>query len=277
MNNKLTELKDELNFIKFKRTFLLEFTRQLIRHSSHADILKLQTILEKERRIPEKEKPLTEKEKLKERIKKRGEDQDEKIEGERSIMHPSIGMFESQKDSELNPFVNTFRKERPAEVRQPEQFKKTVYRNEQFTENPVRQIRTPPQDPFRKIELWIPEPRLPPHIQYLKPTPVNKYIELGKLGPMINDPMVKIIECYGPDQNIGVKGGMGERKTGIILNKDEIDKVIDKFSKETKIPVQEGIFKVVSGRLILLAVISGVTGTKFTITKMSQEEINQRV
>jgi hypothetical protein len=270
MSNNLTDLKEELNFIRFKRTFLLEFTRQLIRHSSHADMIKLQTILEKERT---REKPLTEKEKIREKIKIRDEDQEERIEGTRSIMHPSIGMFESQKEIEINPFVNTFKKERPVEP-----FKR-VYKNEQVMERPATIIRNIPsqQDPFRKLELWIPEPRLPPHIQYLKPTPVNKNIELGKLNPLVNDPMVKIIECYGPDQNIGVKGNMGTKKTGIILNKQEMDDIIQRFSKETKIPVQEGIYKVVSGRLILLAVISEVAGIKFNITKMSPEQMNQKV
>ena len=35
--------------MRFKKAFLLEFTRQLIRHSSHADMIKLQTILKKKR------------------------------------------------------------------------------------------------------------------------------------------------------------------------------------------------------------------------------------
>ena len=46
-----------------------------------------------------------------------------------------------------------------------------------------------------------------------------------------------------PNQNIGVKGTMGAKKTGIIFNKEEIDEVIQTFSKETKIPVQEGILQ----------------------------------
>lgn len=262
MNSKIDELKEELIFNRFKKTFLLEFTRQLIKNSSHAEMIKLQTLVEKEKI----QRPLTERERIRERIKRKEEYEEEKIEGTRSIMHPSIGMFETEENSEVNPFVNVFKKEKPIERKQPEFFK----RPEPQRHTPI-QRNFVQQDPFRKIDLWVPEPKLPQHIQYLKPTPVNKNIDLGKLNPLINDQMVKTIECYGSDQNIGVKGGMGEKKTGIILNKDEIDQIIQTFSKETKIPVQEGIFRVVSGKLILMAVISSVAGIKFTINKIPPE------
>ncbi len=262
MNSKIEDLKEELIFNKFKKIFLLEFTRQLIKNSSHAEMIKLQTLVEKEKI----QIPLTGKERIREIIRRKEESEQEKIDGTRSIMHPSIGMFESQNTPEINPFVNTFKKEKPLERKQPEFFKRQEIRSQVIIQ------RSPPQqDPFRKIELWVPEPKLPQHIQYLKPTPINKDIELGKLNVLVKDPMVKTIECYGPDQNIGVKGRMGEKKTGIVLNKEEIDQIIQKFSKETKIPVQEGIFRVVSGRLILMAVISSVAGVKFTINKIPPE------
>lgn len=260
MNSKINDLKEEIIFNRFKRRFLLEFTKQLIKNSSHAEIIKLQTLVEKE----EVQKPLTEKEKIKERIREKYEE--EKIEGTRSILHPSIGMFESQNTPEINPFTNTFKKEKNTERRKPEIFKRQEIRSQTIIQRNPSQ-----QDPFRKIELWVPEPKLPPHIQYLKPTPINKNIDLGKLNPLINDSLVKTIECYGPGQNIGVKGGMGDKKTGIMLNKEEIDSVIQRFSKETKIPIQEGIFRVVSGKLILMAVISSVAGVKFTINKIPPE------
>jgi len=68
---------------------------------------------------------------------------------------------------------------------------------------------------------------------------------------------------------------MGIKKTGIILDKEEIDNIIQRFSRETKIPVQEGIFKVVAGRLIFLAIISEIVGSKFTIKKMPHEQLTQ--
>lgn len=246
MDNNLIDLKKELNFIRYKKFFLLEFTRQLIKHSAPSEIFKLQTIVEKEKHYKIEEA----KEKIKERIKdqeeastKFREIEEGEIPEKRSVVHAPIGMFESQ-NVHLNPFKDSFKKDH-------------------FV------------DPFKKIGLYIPDSKFPVHIQYIKPVPVNKEIELGKLNPLINDPMVKLIECYGPGENIVVQGGMGTKKTGIILDKEEIDNIIQRFSRETKIPVQEGIFKVVAGRLIFLAIISEIVGSKFTIKKMPHEQLNQ--
>lgn len=277
MDNNLKELKEELSFLHFKKLFLLEFTRQLIKNSTHSEIIKLQTILNKEKgKEPEEEKS-----KISAELKKISEinKQEEETKGVRSIVHPVIGMFSSQNTPEVNLFENTFKKEsKPEPIKKqhiPETFKPN-YRNEQLNENIRRTSRGEYYvDPFRKLELWVPEQRLPEHIQYLKPTPIDKVIDLEKLNPLIKDPFVKTIECNGPGQNIVVKGSMGIKKTPIILSKEDIDSTIQRFSKETKIPVQEGVFKVVSGRLIFMAIISEVADTKFTINKISPEQKNQ--
>ncbi|MAH03812.1 hypothetical protein CMI39_03435 [Candidatus Pacearchaeota archaeon] len=123
--------------------------------------------------------------------------------------------------------------------------------------------------------LTIPESRLPPRFQYLKPTPRNIEIDLGKLNPLLKDPMVKTIECDGPDEKIKVRT-MGLKTTNIILNKEEVNGTIKKFSEVTKIPIQEGIFKVAFGRLILIAIISSVVGSKFIIRKMMYKPVIPR-
>tara|TARA_Y100000034_G_scaffold41320_1_gene50836 strand:- start:635 stop:1183 length:549 start_codon:yes stop_codon:yes gene_type:complete len=129
---------------------------------------------------------------------------------------------------------------------------------------------------YRQIQgLTIPESRLPPRFQYLKPTPRNIEIDLGKLNPLLKDPMVKTIECDGSDEKIKVRT-IGLKITNIILNKEEIGEVIKKFSEATKIPIQEGIFKVAFGRLILTAIISSVVGSKFIIRKMMYKPVIPR-
>ncbi|MAG79238.1 hypothetical protein CMI40_02580 [Candidatus Pacearchaeota archaeon] len=116
--------------------------------------------------------------------------------------------------------------------------------------------------------LVIPEPRLPPRFQYLRPVPKDIEVDLEKLNPLLKDPMVKTIECNGPGKKINVRTNI-LRTTNIILNKEEIDGIIKKFSDATRIPIQEGIFKVVLGRLILTAIISNIIGSKFIIRKMA--------
>lgn len=121
----------------------------------------------------------------------------------------------------------------------------------------------------RSRVLRIPEPKLPPRFQYLKPTPGNENIDLEKLNPFVKDPMVRNIECSGAGENIMVVGSMGRKPTGVVLSSEEIDDIIDRFSKAAKIPIQEGVFKVVVGKLIFSAVISNVVGSKFIIRKMT--------
>lgn len=130
---------------------------------------------------------------------------------------------------------------------------------------PQKEINRPALQPARII---IPEERLPYHFQYLQPTPTNKDIDLGKLNPLIKDQMVRIIDCPGPDQNVVVTGNMGTKKTGIMLGRDEINEVVEKFSKESKIPANEGVFRVVIGRFIFLAIVSEIIGSRFTLRKM---------
>lgn len=124
--------------------------------------------------------------------------------------------------------------------------------------------RKPPQRILR-----IPEVNLPERLQYLKPVPRDKEIDLGKLNPLIKNPLISSIECDGPDENLIAKGTKGTKKIDLVLTKQEINDIIQKFSKETRIPLDEGVFKVVFGRLILSAIVSEVVGSKFIIKKLT--------
>lgn len=116
--------------------------------------------------------------------------------------------------------------------------------------------------------LIIPETKLPPTVQNIKPTPMQAEIDLRKLNALVQDPLVKVIECNGPNEKIVVMGAMGRKHTPTILSKEEVDDVINKFSEASKIPLSEGIYKVVFGKLVLSAIISEVIGSKFIIKKM---------
>ena len=114
----------------------------------------------------------------------------------------------------------------------------------------------------------IPESRLPPEFAYLRPVVQQTDIDLGKLNSLIKDPGVKSIECGGPNKRLVVSGTMGMKPANIILTEEEIEEVIDKFSRVSKIPAHSGVFRVVVGSLILSAVISDVVGTRFMIKKI---------
>jgi hypothetical protein len=116
--------------------------------------------------------------------------------------------------------------------------------------------------------LRIPETRLPETFKYLKPAPGRVEVDIIRLNPLLKDPYVKTIECNGPDEPIIVSGLMGRKPTGISLNKEEIDDVIKKFSEVSKIPVTTGIYRVVVGKVLFLAIISEVINSKFIIKKL---------
>jgi hypothetical protein len=201
----------EKSSLNFKKSFLLLFTKELIRHSVTKDIFKLQNIIEKEqsKRVLEKK--------------------------------------EIPKREVISPLKTEFNLEQ----------QKAVPVTRRFTR------------PITKPPLFIPEPKLPPHLQYLKPIPAPAVeIDLLNLNPLIKDPAVRVIEC-NPDERAIVTGTMGTKPTDIILNKEDIDTIINRFSEISKIPVSEGIYRVIAGNLILSAIISEVIGSRFIIRKMA--------
>lgn len=149
-----------------------------------------------------------------------------------------------------------------------EKFEKSNLSKQKVFSKPLIKRKNFPFEHISNARLTIPESRFPERLRYIQPVPMKKEIDLDDINPLIQDPFVEIIECYGPEQNILVSGKMGTKKTRITLTKEEIDKIIKKVSETTKIPASEGIFKVAVGRLIFMAIISEVIGSKFLIKKM---------
>ncbi len=117
--------------------------------------------------------------------------------------------------------------------------------------------------------LRIPEPKLPAEFQYLKPIPSRREIDLSKLNALVNDSQVREIECEAPNKPVIVYGTMGKMPTEIILSNNEIEDIIERFSRAAKIPIDIGVYKVVVGNLIFSAIVSDVVPSRFLITKMA--------
>ncbi|MBU3907040.1 MAG: hypothetical protein KKA64_02195 [Nanoarchaeota archaeon] len=116
--------------------------------------------------------------------------------------------------------------------------------------------------------LTTPSQKIPSAIQNITPMPSNIQLDLGKLNSFVKDPTLTDIECEGAGKNILVKRMNNTRQTQVILSKEEIDNIIQRFSQEAKIPVETGIFKVAVGSLVMSAIISDIIGSKFIISKM---------
>ncbi len=234
---------------KLGKLIFLSITKELIRNYGNSSIFRLNKIIENEKvSVSEKKEEIKEeiKEKFKEIIKDK-EELDELVKNERFI---------KTGDEKYLPFPTpTFdyeRKEAPF----------------------VKKIIKKPKERLsvKGIKLSIPETRLPEAFNYLKPYPLDLEISLGKLDSLLQDPNVKIIECNGSEEEIVVKGDMGEQKTNISLDNQEIEEIINTFSQKTRIPVHEGVYKVVFGRYIFTAIISETIGSRFLIKKMKSPQ-----
>lgn len=166
------------------------------------------------------------------------------------------------------------------EISQPQRIIPKKIETPEITVSPTRpMIKRQMVRPTSNQILFIPEPTLPKHLEYLKPTATtqieNVEIDLGKLNPLLKDSAVKIIEG-SPDERVRVMGTMGTRVTDIFLSKEDIESIINKFSEVSKIPTVEGIYRVVVGNLNLSAIISEVIGSRFVIKKISSQQPQQQ-
>ncbi len=225
----------DLNALEFneKKLLLLLFTRELIMHSG-AGIPQLQEILSQKKpdikvQEPAPQNPAPKKE-------------EKQVEFPKESMIKSILSSSPQQQNETSAM-------KPVHI------------------NPPR-MEIPNEMPRRNLTLRIPEPKLPEQFQYLKPTPANLEIDLGKLNALLNDSAVQTIECDGPDKPIIVSGRMGRKPSNVKLSNQEVEEVIQKISKASKIPADTGVYRVVLGNLIFSAIISEVVPSRFTIKKM---------
>ena len=236
----------------FKTYFLLEFTKELIRNTKAYKNL----IIKKKAKgfIPEKKETKEEQEIETKENRNWGQEQKGVVQ--------EIVKEKMEQDSQR--LLNL--KKRSAEI---DQFRE-INPFESFFKQRKRSIGGIPS------LFQVLESRLPPTVQHLRPVPMRMEINLKKLTPLIKDPFVRIIECNGPGEKIVVMGTMGRKKTGIILSKEETDEIIKIFSEATRIPLREGINKVVFGNLILSAINSEIISSKFIIKKMAGPSISFR-
>jgi len=242
----------------FRRVFILEFTKELVKNTEKYKKLTIKSKIKKTLKA-EEEKHKTEKIIKEGILLKKEVPQKEQL---KQIVHEKI--------KGENKRISQLKKEEPPWISSVESIKREFRKESKHPSASSRQAAITAKRPPRFFlpPLRIPEPPLPETVRYIRPVPVHREIDLGKLNPLINDPFVKIIECFSPDQKIVVSGVMGRKNTSVILTKEEIDEVITKFSEASRIPVNEGIFNVAFGRLHLSSINSEITSPKFVIRKM---------
>lgn len=173
-----------------------------------------------------------------------------------------INSFAPPEVIKLETIVKEEEKEQIKEIKaQIKEKKKEIQR--QITPRITQEFKPLPRPLVQGIKI---QP-LPPRLQYLRPIPKEIEMNLGKLNPLIKDLSIKSIECNGPGRKI-IVNNPNSQSTSIILTKEEIDEVIKEFSRVSKIPLQEGVYKVAAGKFILLSAISEIVGTKFILRRI---------
>jgi hypothetical protein len=236
----------------FKTLVLLRVTKKLIENTESYGIYRLEKILTERMGKPPVEKIKSQEDMEKERKKSIKEEVKQKLQEPK--------MLASKKIEENEFFM-------------PQEKKQIQKRPLPPPRMPPRILpKMPPRQPPQRLQFQQ-SAQLPEHLRYLQPTktmpkPKEKEIDLGELNPFLQDPNVKTIETAGEDDMVMVSGSMGKKPTGIKLSKEEIDEIIDKFSKKAKIPKSEGLFKVTVDNMIFTAMISDTISPRFIIKKI---------
>jgi hypothetical protein len=254
-----------------KTLILLRLTKKLIDNTNAAGMIKLENIVTGGKfkkikvTIPEIK---TQDEIKKERKEKIKQEVKEKLEYAASpkINESSFVIVPVQREKETSIPIP-----KPAQTPKPQQSRRPMPQAGQPRQRIPMSPRPTQQAQARLHQISRQQPDLPTHLQELKPDFTQKPldIDLGDLNAFLRDPNVKTIETEGADQRVSVSGTMGKKPTGIILDKEKIDEIINKFSKEAKIPVTEGLFKVTIGNTLLTAMISKTLGSRFILKKMA--------
>lgn len=99
-----------------------------------------------------------------------------------------------------------------------------------------------------------------------------------KIISLLRNPQVQYVECEGKDTPLKVILRGQKQITNVILNEEDIKDILKKISEKTRIPLVEGVFKVVVDNFIFNAVISEAVGTMFIIKKFQQlPQINPQI
>lgn len=264
----------------FRKFFLLRFTKEVLKNSLNSEISELGTWVESESEDEELTREIKEKLSAISRtpMTNRYYSQDR---GE--FQEP---LEDYSKSRRLTVATETIHEEKPFETFQ-EEIKEPVIRKEKIKPLPmnipkvnqlkkskksiiINKVIQPKQQKRTELNpLTIPPVNLPKHLRNITPIPSQLRVDLGKLNPLLDDMMVRAIECNGPDTPIFTLGRRGRKKTNIELNSEEIELILNSFSEISRIPISSGVYRVAVGRLLFSAIISEISETRFIISKIN--------
>ena len=162
----------------------------------------------------------------------------------------------------------------------------------QQTHVPPPQLSRPPQMPAIPHPLPVP-PRqihIPPHSEsspYVQPIShkvtapsvsgeMESGQDYGRIAPLLNDPVVSLIECQGAGKPVMIIRAGQRQITRITLSPEEIKEILQEASDEAHIPLLDGVFRAVVDNFSINAIISEMVGSKFVIRKQTPYSLLER-
>ena len=149
-------------------------------------------------------------------------------------------------------------------VLNPIKYLKTIEKKS-FDANPFVQNNLSQQPVIEEIPKKI--------IESIKPEyqPRPQELNLGKLEPILQDPMVQSLECPGPGKNILVNKFGKINVAKIVLAREDINEIIENFSNLAQIPLVDGMLKAAVGNMMISAVTSEIVGSRFIINRINPQ------
>lgn len=128
--------------------------------------------------------------------------------------------------------------------------------------------KTPQEQQLLPLSIETPQQEV---VQSIKPEyqPKPQELFLGKIEPILQDPLIQSIECPGPGKNILVNKYGKINVTKVMLAREEINEIITNFSNLSQIPLLDGILKAAVGNLMISAVTSDIVGSRFILNRIN--------
>ncbi len=108
----------------------------------------------------------------------------------------------------------------------------------------------------KKIEKKVEEPKQPEY-----------YFDLGKITKFTMDKSITFVECAGKDMPVRIKKGNEIFVSDMKLTEEEIEYVLDKFSKEANVSL-DTVFRANARSLSITAILSPSFGSSFVIRRI---------
>jgi len=188
------------------------------------------------------------------------------IEKPREIFSKSVEIKEGKRTRETELT-------KPFEIEKTKIFQRSRLQPVILQKKPIQQYTRTISQPPTSLQERVFKPRFaipissPPKIE--PTTPITEGINLGKLNMLLRDKAITMIECSGPEKPVLVKRINQLNITKVSLSQQEINNIIEEFSKKARIPVIGGVFRASVSNLTISAVISEFVGSRFIITKSS--------